>query len=438
MRPLTILLIFCTANMSLLAQKDLLQSGPMLGYSDMLETKLWVQTRSEAKVQIKYWQKGKPSEKLVTRSVTTQHDQGFTAHLVADKVLPGNWYEYELLINDQPIGLDFPTVFQTQTLWQWRTDPPNFKLATGSCAYVNEPDFDRPGKPYGGDYQIFTSIFQQKPDLMLWLGDNTYLREPDWFTHTGFLHRYTHTRSLPELQPLLASTHHYAIWDDHDYGPNDSDRSFVHKDMATEVFDAFWANPTVGLPGVDGGITSYFQWADVDFFLLDNRYFRAPNNRETGECTILGKAQLEWLVDALAASNASFKVVAVGGQVLTNFSGHETYANICPGERELLLKSIEAEGVKNVVFLTGDRHHTELSSLKNAAGNTVYDFTCSPLTSGVHAGEEANQFRVQGTLVQQKNFGILEFSGPRQKRVLTINVFDSNGALLWTRALNAE
>lgn len=39
----------------------------------------------------------------------------------------------------------------------------------------------------------------------------------------------THSRSVAELQPFLASTHHYAIWDDHDYGPNDSDRGFYNK-----------------------------------------------------------------------------------------------------------------------------------------------------------------------------------------------------------------
>ena len=54
----------------------------------------------------------------------------------------------------------------------------------------------------------------KNPDFMLWLGDNTYLRESDWNSRTGFIKRYPHTRALSELQPLLASTHHYATWDD--------------------------------------------------------------------------------------------------------------------------------------------------------------------------------------------------------------------------------
>ncbi len=410
----------------------------MLGYTDMRETMLWVQTKSQARVQFAYWLKGDPAQKLLTAIATTQAQDGFTAHLVADQVLPGNTYEYELRINDKAVALDYPANFQTLPLWQYRTEPPNFKVALGSCAYVNEERFDRPGNPYGGEYQIFTAIHQQDPDLMIWLGDNTYLREPDWFTRTGFLHRYTHSRSLPELQPLLASTHHYAIWDDHDFGPNDSDGSFIHKDLAKEVFQLFWANPSYGLPG-KGGVTSYFQWGDVDFFLVDNRYFRTPDRQKKGERTQLGKDQLEWLIQALIASNAPFKIVATGGQVLTTYTNYETFTNLYPEERAYLLRRIEEEDIRNVVFLTGDRHHTELSKQVNSKGRTVYDLTVSPLTSGVHVGgEEVNFLREAGTLVQQRNFGILEFAGARKERTMTIRIFDNSGKELWNRMVKAE
>lgn len=410
----------------------------MLGYTDMFETMLWVQTKSAAKVQFAYWVKDSlDAGKFFTESVRTAKEKAFTAHLVADKVLPGRVYDYQLLINDKPVVFDYPTTFQTQPLWKFRTDPPDVKIALGSCAYVNEPAYDRPGKAYGGDYQIFGAIHRQQPDLMLWLGDNTYLREPDWFTRTGFLHRYTHTRSLPELQPLLASTHHYAIWDDHDYGTNDSDRSFIYKELATEVFEMFWGNPTYGLPGEDG-ITSYFQWGDVDFFLMDDRYFRTPNERKTGNCKYLGTAQFDWLIDALVASKATFKFVAVGGQVLTTYPKYETYINLCPEERIELLRRIEQEGIKNVIFLTGDRHHTELSKLVNDSGHAVYDFTVSPLTSGAHTTDEPNLLRVPGTLVTQRNFGTMEISGPRKQRSLTMRIFDSNGTELWSETIQAE
>ena len=74
---------------------------------------------------------------------------------------------------------------------------------------------------------------------MLWLGDNTYYREPV-FSASGMNYRYSHTREIPELQELLSSTHNYAIWDDHDYfGPNDADRSYKMRNEALEVFKNF-------------------------------------------------------------------------------------------------------------------------------------------------------------------------------------------------------
>ncbi len=423
-----LLSFFC---IPLFGQHPLLQSGPMLGYAEMREALLWVQTKAPAEVQFAYWELEAPTDTLLTAATTTQVESAFTAKLIANQVSPGKQYGYQLRIDGAPVSLPYPTVFRTQPLWQWRNDPPPFTVALGSCFYVNETEYDRPGNAYGGQYQIMTAIVEKDPDVMLWLGDNVYLREADWYSRTGFYHRYTHTRSLPELQPLLASAHHYAIWDDHDFGPNDSDRSFIHKELAVETFNHFWGNPTCGLPG-QGGITSFFHWYDIDFFLLDNRYFRSPNELTGGRQTLLGENQLEWLIDALAASDAPFKMVCIGGQVLNTAEVYETYTNLQPAERNRLLQRIAEEDIKGVIFLTGDRHHSELSSYTNRAGNVVYDLTISPLTSGPNTNvTENNDLRVEGALVTQRNFGLLRISGPRTARKLDIEVFDAGGEVLW-------
>ncbi|HMO38058.1 MAG TPA: alkaline phosphatase D family protein [Saprospiraceae bacterium] len=438
MRPVLFFLLFLLLNINTFAQKALLQAGPMVGYSQMLEVALWVQTKEPAKVQIAYWEQGSPAQRLLTDPLRTEKAAAFTAQLIADKVQPGKRYDYQLLINDKPVSFDYPTTFQTQTLWQWRNDAPDFKVALGSCTYVNDPPYDRPGTPYGGEYQIFTSIQKMRPDVMLWLGDNVYLREADWYSRTGIMHRYTHSRSLPELQPLLASAHHYAIWDDHDFGPNDSDRSFPMKETTLEAFRLFWANPTYGIHG-QPGTTTHFQWNDIDFFLLDNRYHRNADLRLTGERAMLGKEQIEWLMDGLVNSRAPFKMIAIGGQVLSTSAVHENYIHFYPEERAYLLRRIEEENIKNVIFLTGDRHHTELDIYTNARGNMVYDLTVSPLTSGFARNVETdNKFRLEGTLVTQRNFGLLEFSGKREERQLTMRIFDVDGQELWQRNIASQ
>ena len=411
----------------------------MLGYVDMKEALLWAQTTRPATVWFEYWDKESPEKKYATDWVKTEKNTAYTAKCIADQLEPGKMYVYQLYINEQKIILPYPTEFKTQPLWQWRTDPPAFSVATGSCAYINEPPYDRPGTPYGSNYGIFTQIAAQKPDLMLWLGDNVYYREPDWTTRTGMLHRFTHDRSLPELQPLLASTQHYAIWDDHDFGPNDSDGTWVHKETAWEVFKAFWGNPTFGVNG-QKGCTTWFQYADMDFFLLDDRYFRTPNYCKSCERTMLGKAQLEWFLAALSASRAPFKVVAIGAQVLTPVKKHERYSNLFEAERDSILAHIEREDIKGVIFLTGDVHFTEMNALKNARGNWVYDLTTSPLTSGVNptGPSETNELRVEGTAVAQHNFSLLRFSGPRKERQLDITVYGADGKLLWNKTIGAD
>ena len=176
----------------------------------------------------------------------------------------------------------------------------------------------------------------------------------------------------------------------------------------------------------------------MDFFLLDNRTFRNPNQRASGEQVLLGQDQMEWLIDALVASHAPFKLVAIGGQVLNPKKAYESYANLCPKERTYLLKRISEEGIKSVVFLTGDVHHSELSKMELSSGSVIYDLTISPLTSGVYKADEGNSLLVEGTVVNERSFGILEFSGPRTERVMTMRVFNSDGVEQWSKEVKAE
>jgi alkaline phosphatase D len=410
-------------------------NGPMLGHVDMLAAAVWMQCQGPCAARIEYWKASSPDSVMRTPVQDSEAAQAHGLDFNLDGLVPGTDYRYRPIVNGKPV-LPEPLAFRTQALWKHRTDPPAFSLALGSCTYINEPAYDRPGTPYGGGYGIFDAIAAKQPDLMLWLGDNIYLREPDWGSRSGYLHRYTHLRSTPELQKLLRTGAHYAIMDDHDYGPNDADGSWINGDIALESFDLFWPNPSCGAPGVKGAITS-FSYADADFFLLDDRTHRTRADLKTAPTALLGEAQLDWLIRALKYSDAAFKIVAVGSQVLNSAAIYETYANF-PAERDRLLKRIEDEGIRGVVFLTGDRHFTELSAVKLKDGRTLYDLTCSPLTSGVHTPKETNVNRVQGTLVEQRNFATLGFSGKRKERVMTIRVFDASGQQLWERAINEE
>ena len=429
-----ILVLYVACNSCLFSQ---IVSGPMVGNCSMRKVSLWVQTALPSDVQIEYSPENAPEKQQRTQIVHTALDNMCVAILTANQVEPGTKYNYNVLVNGKEVNFSYPTFFRTAPLWQWRTAPPDFTVAIGSCTYINEPAYDRPGNGYGSEYEIFNSIHQKKPNLMLWLGDNVYLREADWGSRTGIFERYTHTRSLPEMQPLLASTSNYAIWDDHDFGPNDSDRGFVLKNQTFEAFTKFWANPSYGFDRKDC-ITSTFDWGDVQFFLLDNRSFRSPNNRKTTTKTILGDEQIEWLIDNLASSKARFKIIAIGGQTISSAALYENLAT-CPEERNKLINAIKDENITGVFFLSGDRHFTELSKLERNGLYPLYDLTCSALTSGVNskALNEKNDNRVEGTVVMQHNFAVLGFSGADKERTMTITVYSSKGDTLWQRVIKA-
>jgi alkaline phosphatase D len=350
---------------------------------------------------------------------------------------PGTRYSY-FIGNERGEPVSDTLFVETQPLWQFRTDPPELNFLVGSCTYVNEPEYDRPGKPYGGGYGIFDTMAEEDFEAMLWLGDNIYLREVDFGSLSGFVHRYTHTRSLPEMQSLLSKGAHYAIWDDHDFGPNDCDGSWIHPDWSRASFDAFWPNPASGIPAATELNTTHFLYGDVEFFLLDNRSHRVNHGMGPEKRQILGEAQRDWLLNALRNSRASFKVVAIGGQMVSDAAIYENFAQF-PEERALLFDAIDELDIRGVVFLSGDRHNSELSKLKLPGGNWIYDLTVSPLTSGSYNHEdEPNNNREAGTMVGIRNYGVLNVSGPRKERVLTMTVKDAEGNSLWTRSIDAR
>lgn len=424
----------------MLAQKVSLQAGPMLGYAQLREVAIWLQTTAPARVEIEYADTTALGVKYRTPPQYTEADKAYTTVFRIGPLLPGRVYRYRVYLDGKPVQLPYPTYFRTLPQWRWRTAPPDFRFVVGSCAYINDSLYDRPGQPYGGEYEIFRAITAQNPDFMLWLGDNVYLREADWNSRSGILYRYTHTRSLPELQPLLALCPHYAIWDDHDFGPNDADRGFWARNVTREAFTLFWANPSYGVPSAPEGITTFFEWGDADFFLLDNRTYRAPNKRSTGERSFLGTAQLEWLIDALKSSRATFKFVACGSQILNPSPGFENFINYA-AERETLLKRIEQENIWGVIFLTGDRHFSEISVLTLPNGQKVYDITSSPLTASPFREapqRDGNPLRMEGTLTPERNFLLLSVSGPEKDRQLTVSAFNSRGEKLWERTISAR
>jgi alkaline phosphatase D len=436
---LTVLMLPAAAQTA--RQNSLLRSGPMLGYSEMTETAVWLQTKQAAEAQIRYWKQGEPKNVKFSKTVRTNEEADFIARFTLSQLEFGTRYDYDVFLNGKRIAFDYQPNFQTQPHWRWRTEPPAFRFAFGSCAYINDPPFDRPGTPYGSGFEIFRSIAAKKPDFMIWMGDNIYYREPDWLNESGMRYRYRQNRELPELQQLLATAHNYAIWDDHDYGPNDSDRTYRLREQSLRLFKDYWANATYGEPETPG-VFGRFEWADVEFFLLDDRYYRSPDGMPNqADKVMFGERQMRWLTESLRSSNAAFKIVVGGNQMLNQLSPVESFKQF-PAEQRRLLDFIRDARVEGVLFLSGDRHYTELIRLKDVGTYPLYDFTSSPLTAGnadPFPAEQNNPDRVPGTLVKGiKTFGMIEAAGTAKERRLILRAFDSTGKELWKHEIQAS
>jgi alkaline phosphatase D len=437
MKKIILLLSILFINLSF-AQKSILQSGPMVGYCEIKEAVIWLQTNKNATIKVEYSTTDNPSKVFHSENYTSSKEIGYTYHIILDQLQPGKKYNYSVFIDNKKIILPYETSFSSKKLWEWREDAPDFTVAFGSCMYINEPEVDRPGKPYGSGYTIFESISKKNPDIMIWGGDNTYLRESDWDSKTGIYHRNTHSRSIKEIQPLLAKTQNFAIWDDHDYGPDNSDRSFYNKQITQKAFKDFWANKYYGMnPNQNEGVFSTFTWGDAQFFLIDGRFFRSPEARITGAKTMLGTTQFEWLIDALSASEASFKIVVIGGQILNTVLDSENYSHF-QEEKEKLLQEITANKIKGIFFLSGDRHFAEMSMLTRNNSYPIYDWTVSPLTSGIASQKvlkEENKYKVPGSAFVQHNFGTISFLGTQENRQMKLTLFDANGSELWNKTI---
>ena len=421
-------------------------SGPMLGHTELRTATVWVQFSKDTK-SAKLLFKEKSSNTSFSEADFILSGGDFntgTATLTA--LEPGKTYSYN--IKDIKGKVIAESEVTTQTLWQWRKDPPAFSFLTGSCSFINETRFDRVGKPYGNDSSIYETMAKEKSDFMLWLGDNWYTREVDYYSDWGLHNRPAYERALPLYKNFLKSMPHYAIWDDHDYGWNDADKSYPLKETSRNVFKKFWSNPSYGEN--NQGVYSKFTWNDVDVFLLDDRWFRSNddmpdsiNGNANENKRMYGKQQMEWLKNALLQSNnnanINFRIIATGSQVLNPMSPYDCFRHFSVEYKEMM-DFLTISKINGLVFFTGDRHHSEVIKSERIGAYTLYDITSSPLTSGSHkfgGSEKNNPYRVAG-IDDIQNYSRISFSGERRDRKMKVEFIDGKGKVLVDWSIDAK
>jgi alkaline phosphatase D len=315
-----------------------LKCGPMLGHIDHERALLWLKASNTSRATIRYGTTSDLGDARMT-SLELSKETAFSGVAGLKELKPSTRYYYSVQLGDTPATLLPHASFITAPV---PGSAGKARIAFVSCA------------GYRG-YMAAASWGEMAEhanfDLILQLGDNHYANSPDLEKQRAY---YTMHRKVTGFRALTNRVPCYGIWDDHDYGPNDSDGTLVGKENALRAFKEFWANPAYGLDDTPGCFFKITR-GDVEIYMLDVRYHRSPDNAEqTDAKTMLGAAQLEWLKKELTASKARIKFIASGSTFDNNglFDSWKSYTH----ERRVLLDFLRE--IDGVILLSGDRHFT--------------------------------------------------------------------------------
>lgn len=336
--------------------------GPMLGQVTSDGASFWMRATRPSQVALQVTDSQRKPVVRIASNATDAADH--TAVVRANGLRPSTKYFYQAIVNNQPFGE--PREFETAGKEGEKT---KFSFAFGGgAAYITR------------NAHMWKSIAARDPDMLLLLGDNVYIDEPELPNYQRYL--YSRRQSQLEFRSLCAKTAVYSIWDDHDFGDNDCfggpeiDKP-AWKRPVWRLFKLNWINPGYGGGEQQPGCWYDFVRGDVHFIMLDGRYYRTPKVEE-GAPTMLGPVQKQWLLDRLKASTATIKFIA---SPVPFIGGNNDKWTGFPDEREEIFSFIEQNKIEGVVLLSADRHRSDVLVTRREQGYDLYEFMSSKLTN---------------------------------------------------------
>lgn len=393
-----------------LNEDQVLIHGPLLGSVTPTSASLWVRTLGPRSVRVLARSPGSPTFDIESAAIRTDPKREHTAIIPISGFFPDTLYEYRLEMD----GRKMSDINRLRTSPE-KGRPVRFQTGFGGGAGYT-PHTER----------MWDLLRSLKMPLFLLLGDNVYIDHPERPAVQKYC--YTRRQSRPEFRNFAANTALYAIWDDHDFTHDDGKGSPEPDSPAWKrdvwrIFRNQWNNPGYGGGEKNPGCWFSFSHGDVDFFLLDGRYYR-EDPKKYPEPSMLGKEQKTWLKAQLKQSTATFKVIAspvpwahnTKPGSLDTWDGH-------PGEREEIFRFIEKNRIPGVILLSADRHRSDAWRIRRPDGYDLFDLMSSKLTN-VHTHEV-----LSGALFGYNktcSVGILEFDTTREDpqviyRILSID-----------------
>lgn len=284
------------------------------------------------------------------------------------------------------------------------------RIAFGSC--IKNPDT-----------LIWNAIRQVSPDVMLFLGDNLYFTDSDLDSPAKMEKRYRELFGKSSFLKLLNNVPFAAIWDDHDFGPNDSDSSFEGSVVSRKLFQKHWSGG-LGARVFDNSVASAFNMKGVRILLTDNRSFRINPGKENSQ--MFGDKQLAWIERELQKPKSPLIILASGNQILSDMEGNEGLYQY-PGEYKRVIAALENTPAA-VIIISGDIHFSEIYQAE-LNQKKVIEVTSSPLSApparAINLSQDTNRISYA---FGSHNFGLLELivgDSPSSRQHLIVSIFDS-------------
>lgn len=285
--------------------------------------------------------------------------------------------------------------------------------------------------------RIWDQMLAHKADFLVLLGDQVYVDDFDFVKRHEVSEFDIWTRYIDSFRkiPLFQNRQLvpiFSIWDDHDYGTNNADKTFKTKIAAKKIYTAFFGGEAIKdvISLSQEGVYFSFTGFSQKFMFMDDRYFREPSSKNPfGQW---GKQQHLWFDNELK-NTGSPVWIANGGQFFTNatFSRkknggqkpvNESFIYDHPEHFKTLLNDIKKSAYP-VLFLSGDIHYSEIAEVeKPLLGYTTYEITSSPIHSYIYRDDKGTLLDNPRRILAWKDHNYLVIDSVAQGKSMRLDV----------------
>lgn len=244
----------------------------------------------------------------------------------------------------------------------------SFKFAFSSCNST------------GSNATVFETIRLEAPLFFHHLGDWGY---PDIAANSKKLFRRNHDDNIipANVAALYAEIPCLYMFDDHDYGPNDSNGTSPSRNAALSVFRERVPHHSLALTGDTDSVYHSYEIGRVLFIVTDLRSMASPEgDTDNASKTKLGTVQKAWLKAIVAApGNAAKEIVWFSTSPwVPNVQVGEDHWGGYSTERQELADHFALHNPSRILICSGDTHAAAWDDGTNSVGG-IREFTVSPL-----------------------------------------------------------